>query len=178
MRYLLTFTGGPLDGQTREADHMPSHVTAYGTDADAPTIAHATTQAGGGGNDETQTVTINGEAVGGTFTLTFDGQTTAAIAYNATAAAVKAALEALSNIEDDDLTVTGNAGGPWTVEFGGSLADTDVAQMTSTATGLTPQIDTVTWGAGGLGVGAATAEVKYVKTAESFGKANYALLGS
>ena len=45
--------------------------------------------------DETQTVRVN-NATGGTFTLTFDGQTTAPIAYNATAAAVQAALEALS----------------------------------------------------------------------------------
>lgn len=47
---------------------------------------------------ETQNVTITGSPTGGTFTLTFNNQTTAAIAFNATAAAVAAALQALPNI--------------------------------------------------------------------------------
>ena len=46
-------------------------------------------------------------ATGGTFTLTFDGQTTAPIAYDATAAPVQAALEALGNVEPGDVVVTG-----------------------------------------------------------------------
>lgn len=45
-----------------------------------------------------QTVSITGNPTGGTFTLTYLGQTTAAIPYNATAAQVEAALAALSNI--------------------------------------------------------------------------------
>ena len=52
----------------------------------------------------------------GTFTLTWGGETTAAIAYNAANSAVKAALVAL----DDGYgagawTVTGSAGGPYTI---------------------------------------------------------------
>jgi predicted CXXCH cytochrome family protein len=46
----------------------------------------------------TQTVTLNGAPTGGTFTLTFKGQTTSALAYNATAAQVQAALVALSTV--------------------------------------------------------------------------------
>ena len=41
---------------------------------------------------EKQTVTIGGSPTGGTFTLTFGGQTTATIAYNADASVVEAAL--------------------------------------------------------------------------------------
>ena len=37
----------------------------------------------GASPSEVQTVTITGTPTGGTFTLTFDGETTAAIAYNA-----------------------------------------------------------------------------------------------
>ncbi len=48
-------------------------------------------------------------ATGGTFTLTFNGQTTAPIPFDATAAQTQAALEALSNIGDQDINVTGNA---------------------------------------------------------------------
>jgi hypothetical protein len=87
--------------------------------------------------DEVQTVTIGNAPTGGTFTLTFSGQTTAAIAYNATAAAVQSALEALSNIGVAEALVTGNAGGPYTVRFAGTLADSDQPLMTASAANLT-----------------------------------------
>lgn len=90
-----------------------------------------------GSNEEVQTVTVTGSPGGGDFTLTFDGQTTAAIAYNAAAAAVQAALVALSNVASGDVTVTGNAGGPYTLTFGGAYADTDVPQLTANGAGLT-----------------------------------------
>ena len=72
---------------------------------------------------------------GGTFTLTMNGQTTAGIAYNAAASAVESALELLSTI--NDVVVTGNAGGPWDVEFQGTQAETDVAEMTGSGASLT-----------------------------------------
>lgn len=107
----------------------------------------------GGTTDEVQTVTITGAPTGGTFTLTYSGQTTAAIAYNATAATVQSALEALSNIAPGDVVVTGSAGGPWTVTFAGTLADTNVAQLTSSGAGLTggtsPAVAHATTTAGG-----------------------------
>ena len=56
---------------------------------------------------ETQTFRVN-NATGGTFTLTFNGQTTAPIPYNATAAQIQAALEALSNIAVGDILAAGN----------------------------------------------------------------------
>lgn len=87
--------------------------------------------------DEVQTVTITGSPTGGTFTLTYSGQTTAGIAYNAAASAVQSALVALSNIGSGDVIVTGSAGGPYTVTFGGALADQNVAQMTASGAGLT-----------------------------------------
>jgi NHL repeat len=85
--------------------------------------------------NERQTVTVG--ATGGTFTLTFTGQTTSGIPFDATAAGVQAALEALSNLNPGDVLVTGNAGGPWTVEFVGARADTDPAQMIGNASNLT-----------------------------------------
>jgi len=51
---------------------------------------------------------ITGDSDPGTFTLTYDEETTAAIAGNATTAEIKAALEALSNISPGDITVTGD----------------------------------------------------------------------
>lgn len=82
---------------------------------------------------ETQTVTITGTPTGGTFTLTYSGQTTAAIAYNAAASAVQTALNNLSNL--DGVTVTGSAGGPYSVVFPATSGN--VAQMTASGAGLT-----------------------------------------
>lgn len=91
------------------------------------------------GTDEVQTVTVTGTPTGGTYTLTFSGQTTAGIAFNATASAVQSALEALSNIAPGDVTCGGgpHPGTAITVTFGGAYDGVDVPQMTASATGLT-----------------------------------------
>jgi hypothetical protein len=106
-----------------------------------------------GQTNEVQTATVTGGPTGGTFTLTWSGQTTAPIAYNATAAAVEAALEALSNLSPADVTVTGANGGPFTVTFGGAQTGTDVAAMTASGAGLTggttPGVTIATATAGG-----------------------------
>ncbi len=104
--------------------------------------------------NETQTVRVTG-ASGGTFTLTFDGQTTAPLAFNATAAQVQAALEALSNVGAGDVAATG---GPVntsnvSVNFRGALSERNVAQMSADSSGLTgtaPAAPTATATQGGL----------------------------
>src|SRR5436853_3648613 len=58
------------------------------------------------GNDEVQTVTLGAGNTGGTFTITFGAQTTSALAFNATAAQVQTALEALSSIGLNNVLVT------------------------------------------------------------------------
>lgn len=97
-------------------------------------IARPTTQDVALDTNEVQQVAITGGPTGGTFTITYAGQTTAAIPYNANAAAVQAALEALSNIAPGDVVVSGGAlpGTPVVVEFRGTLAQTNVGQMTTT----------------------------------------------
>lgn len=90
--------------------------------------------------NEVQAVAITGTApTGGTFTLTFQGQTTGPIAYNATAAAVKTALDALSNLETTDTTTAGGAlpGVAVTVTFQGRYAGANVTQMTADGALLT-----------------------------------------
>lgn len=86
--------------------------------------------------DNNQTVTITGGPTGGTFTLTYKGQTTAGIAYNAASSAVQTALQALSTIGAGNATVSGSAGGPYTVTFAGTLA-TDTTALTASGAGLT-----------------------------------------
>lgn len=85
------------------------------------------------GQNEKQRITTTGSPTGGTFTLTYSSQTTSSIAYNASAGTIQTALEALSNIAPGDVVVTG---GPLpaqvSVEFTGTLALTNVSQMTKT----------------------------------------------
>ncbi len=88
----------------------------------------------GSGNNEIQEISLSGTtATGGTFTLTFDEETTGTIAYNASAATIKSALELLSTV--NTVTVTGS--GPWSVEFTGTHAGTNVSLMTIDVSNLT-----------------------------------------
>ena len=77
--------------------------------------------------------TIGGSVDSGTFTITETnaGQTTAAIAYNASAATLQAALRAGCSTSLGSCVVTGNAGGPWTVD--GVLTNTGFSPTASTA---------------------------------------------
>lgn len=112
----------------------------------------------GAGTSEVQTLGL-GAATAGTFTITFQGETTAAIAFDAAAADVQTALEALGSITPGDVTVSG---GPLpaavTLTWAGAYAGMDVPEITADGTGLTGgtvTIDTTTEGAGELEVSSA-----------------------
>lgn len=125
-------------GYTYAADEYFYVVTALGetgeglpSTEDSETVVNA-------GTSEIQTVTV--DAAGGTYTLTFDGEETTAIAYNASAStgadSVRAKLEALPNIGAGDVTVTGGPGDvggttPYTITFGANLAYTNVSTLVS-----------------------------------------------
>jgi hypothetical protein len=67
-------------------------------------------------------------ATGGTFKLSFKGETTTALAFSATAATIQTALRLLSTIAPVGVTVTGGAANaaPVVFTFGGTLAGQDV----------------------------------------------------
>ncbi|MCX4470460.1 hypothetical protein OOK41_09090 [Micromonospora sp. NBC_01655] len=119
----------------------------------------------GGSTEEVQSVAITGTPTGGTYTLTYSGQTTAAIPYNATAAQVRTALEALSTIGAGNVTTAGgpHPGSAVTVTFVGALANTNVAQMTANSTaltgGTTPTVTVSTTTGGGTDTGSGGTEV-------------------
>lgn len=104
--------------------------------------------------NEVQSVTITGAPTGGSFRLTYAGQQTGNLPFNATAAQVQAALYGLSNIGPYNVIVSGANGGPYTVTFVGTLAGTDIAAMTASNTftgGTTPGVTIATVTAGGAG---------------------------
>jgi hypothetical protein len=76
--------------------------------------------------------TAGGAATGGTFTLTFDGATTAPVAYNVSAADLQTALRAIPTINGANVGVTGSAGGPYTITFAGTLANKSVTLIQAT----------------------------------------------
>jgi hypothetical protein len=92
--------------------------------------------------DEVQTVAITGGPTGGSFTLTFTppsggaAQTTGAIAFNATAAAVRSALAALPGVGGTANVLTSGGPLPGTavnVTFTSALGQRDIADMTATS---------------------------------------------
>jgi len=112
----------------------------------------------GDSTDEVQTVTEGGSGLT-SFTLTFSGQTTASLDDQATAAEVQAALEALSNIGEGNVLVTGSPGGVYTVTFRGALANANIAQMTATPTGGSGTVTVATSTAGGADASADGREI-------------------
>ena len=92
-----------------------------------------------------QTIAIAGTATAGTYTITLDNQTTAAIQLDDDDSAVEAALELLSNITS--VSVTGTLATGFVIEFDGADANTafndfvvDISSLTG-ATGVTVTVN-------------------------------------
>jgi hypothetical protein len=101
--------------------------TIFTTQSRRPTIPATMTA-----EDEVQTLDATGTVDGGQYKLSFDGETTADIAYDANAAAIQAALEALPNVAAGDIVVAGGdlPGDPVTFTFGEDYAGMDVPLIT------------------------------------------------
>lgn len=83
--------------------------------------------------NEVQTIAqATGTSTAGTFKLTLDGEQTAAIAYNASAATIQTALEALDNVAPNSIIAAGGAlpGTPVTLTFTDAWAEQDVPAIT------------------------------------------------
>ncbi len=82
---------------------------------------------------EVQTLSFTNASTSGTFNLTYDGQTTDPISYDATTADIQAALETLSNVSAGDITVAGDqltqTNGTMTFTFADSAGDVDMLSI-------------------------------------------------
>lgn len=114
-------------------------------------FAYGAAAAPSGGTSEVQTETVT--ASGGTRTLTVqtgaNTQTTTPLAFDADAATIQAALEALSNVGTGDILVTGT--GPYVYTFAAALQKQDVYLIvvnTFALTGGTSSFATTTPGVG------------------------------
>ena len=125
-RLIATANVGTNGGSTWD---MPSTPPSRTDDALVTTYGYAA--------DAVQTVTFTGGPTGGTFTLTFDGDTTGTISYNASAATVQSDLAALTSVGSGNVTVTTGINGGWQVRFTESLGGTYENQITASGSGLT-----------------------------------------
>lgn len=91
-----------------------------------------TTLDAGEGTSEQVTLTRTGTVSGGDFTLSYDGETTIAIAHDADATEVKAALVRLDGLSDEDIAVTETADG-WIIELIGDLAGIDLPDLSASS---------------------------------------------
>jgi len=179
----ITFSGykpdGTALGSSPTAD-LTMPVTASTTMNDILTWLN--TDEGTAAVDEVQT--ISSTATGGTFTLSFGGQTTGALTWDDTAADIQTALEALSTIGAGNVTC---GGGPLpanvTVSFaGGTLAGQDVATITvdnASMTGGTASVAETTPGRAVQGVLGSTAtasllngQIRITDTASGYSKSD------
>lgn len=89
---------------------------------------------------EKATLSTTGTVSAGTFTLSYAGQTTTAIAYNASAAVIKAALEALTNLVPGDVIVTGGPmpSTPVAIHFASGINVANLTGNGALLTGSTP----------------------------------------
>lgn len=78
-----------------------------------------------------QTLTVS--ATAGTYTLSFNGQTSVALAYNASAQTVQSALDALAGSGNTQVT----GGNPYVITFVNNLATTPLPPITTDAALLT-----------------------------------------
>ncbi len=87
-----------------------------------------------GAANEVQNLALGG-ATGGTYTLSFGSETTTALNFDADAATIDAALEALENIGANNVAVT--SGSDFVITFGGTLANSKLPLLTLDAASLT-----------------------------------------
>lgn len=119
-----TGAGGVPAGTVYVADDVNNRIQRFDPDGSfaAAWGANVLTE----GTNEEQTLAV--EASGGTYTLSFDGATTASLAYDATSAQLQTALRGLSTVGGSNLAVSGS-GTPFSITFTDALAATNVAQI-------------------------------------------------
>lgn len=130
--YQITFTG---DLATTDAAELTADTT--GLTGDTPTATITTTTPGQAPANEIQQLRVQGFA--GTYTLTYDSQTTPPLAIDLTADDLHTALAALPNLEPTDIAITGGPGDrtgahPYTITFTGTLTHTNLPALVADST--------------------------------------------
>lgn len=134
--WTVTF-GGSLAGRKLE-NLLASRVTGFGLGVTQPTASVAAI-------DAVQHVMLEESVAGGTFRLSYGGETTGAIAWDASASDLQTSLAALSTIGVGGVSVATDAVG-WAVTFTGPLGGRVVGPVEVVSTSLTSLVATITVG--------------------------------
>jgi hypothetical protein len=121
----------------------PSNLAAEAVSARQINLTFTDNSEAVAGVNEVQRIPWSAPPESGTFTLTFDEETTAAIDWDASAATVQAALEATAAFEVGDITVSSITDG-YEFTFTGGLAAMNVDPISVDATNLRTAADTIT----------------------------------
>jgi hypothetical protein len=134
--FTLTYSGQP----TANIAHPATPAQVQAALEALSNIAVGDVYVSGKMQNEKQTITIS-TATGGTFKLATAAaptEWTGPISRTASASSVQAFLQALSTIGSDGCSVTGPTGGPWIVQFTGTLAGVEVGLLVKDQSLLTP----------------------------------------
>lgn len=108
----------------------PSGLTATAVSSSQIDAAWVDNAADVAGTNEVQTVTLDATPEAGSMTLTYDAETTAAIAYDADGAAITAALEDTAAFETGDISAS-RSGNVITLTYQGGLAAMSLPEITA-----------------------------------------------
>jgi hypothetical protein len=125
--YISTVLAGSVSTQAIYLINLQAQPAAYvelTDDLPAAAIVVATVREGGTGISDIQTVALSPIPYDGTYTLTVDTDETASLSWDADAATVQAALEALAGVGADNVTVSGDFPN-FSIAFAASLGDVD-----------------------------------------------------
>lgn len=129
--FTVEFVGSLANTDVATLSHQDNTLSVAGT------ATFGTTQDGGGGNNEIQTIDI--DADGGTYSISIPGYgTTSALNWNDDASTIATAL---SSLISGGALVTGSGFFPnFSFDFGGGVADTDIPQMAIGTNSLTKAV--------------------------------------
>jgi flagellar hook protein FlgE len=181
---MITFSGYKPNGDAlgaSPATDLTMPVTATTTLGDVLTWLN--TNEGTAGISEVQTVSLSATPDGGTFTLTYGGETTSSLAWDATTGQIEAALEALSTVNTGDISVSAPIDNAVTFTFDDTLDDVGLITVNSSLTdggaAITGSVAETTAGRAVQGVlgGNATAslvngQIRITDTASGFSKSD------
>jgi len=127
----VEFVGSLANTDMLELSYQDNTLTMTGS------ATFGTTQDGGGGNNEVQTIILDSD--GGTFTILIPGYgTTGTLNWNDDANTISLAIT--SAVGSGAMVVGSGASGSYSFEFQGGLANSDIPQMSFGANSLTKSV--------------------------------------
>lgn len=122
---------------TADTPGVPHTITSDSTGGTGASISISRLQAAVAPVNQQQLVTLPGSPTAGNWGLDFHTIPSGSLAYNASAATIETHLEGLPEVGSGNVSVSGDVGGPFTIEFIGDLAGVKVPTLLVSAINLT-----------------------------------------